>query len=171
MRTNPSRLVIIPKSFSHIYKMPTAPSSRLEEVGARATIPRPLRGWDEGRKAGGQTKREDTFKGLSEKETLRKEKGQASNKHAYALEEAADMLDKLPEPARTVCAVAAFTVLARSELKGLKWEDYDGETINVRWKIWNDHVGAPKTEAREAGVYVVPLLQRFWQSTKRVIRL
>ena len=105
------------------------------------------------------SRREDTFKGLSEKETLRKEKGQASNKHAYALEEAADMLDKLPEPARTVCAVAAFTGLARSELKGLKWEDYDGETINVRWKIWNDHVGAPKTEAREAGVYVVPLLR------------
>jgi len=56
--------------------------------------------------------------------------------------------------------VAAFTGLARSELKGLKWEDYDGETINVRWKIWNDHVGAPKTEAREAGVYVVPLLRK-----------
>jgi integrase len=56
--------------------------------------------------------------------------------------------------------VAAFTGLARSELKGLKWEDYDGETINVRRKIWNDHVGAPKTEAREAGVYVVPLLRK-----------
>ena len=56
--------------------------------------------------------------------------------------------------------MAAFTGLARSELKGLKWEDYDGETINVRWKIWNDHVGAPKTEAREAGVYVVPLLRK-----------
>jgi integrase len=66
----------------------------------------------------------------------------------------------LPEPGRTVCAVAAFTGLTRSELKGLKWEDYDGETINVRRKIWNDHVGAPKTEAREAGVYVVPLLRK-----------
>jgi hypothetical protein len=46
-------------------------------------------------------------------------------------------------------------------LKGLKWEDCDGETINVRRKIWNDHVGAPKTEAREApGVYVVSLLRK-----------
>ena len=36
------------------------------------------------------------------------------------------MLDKLPEPARTVCAVAAFTGFTRSELKGLKWSDYDG---------------------------------------------
>jgi integrase len=56
--------------------------------------------------------------------------------------------------------VAAFTGLARSESKGLKWEDYDGETINVRRKIWSDHVGAPKTEAREADVYVVPLLRK-----------
>jgi integrase len=111
-------------------------------------------------KAGGQTKKEDTFKGLTEKERLRKKKIQASNEHAYTLEEVAEMLDKLPEPARTVCAVAAFTGLTRSELKGLKWEDYDGETINVRRKIWNDHIGAPKTEAREAGVYVVPLLRK-----------
>jgi len=29
---------------------------------------------------------------------------------------------KLPEPARTVCAVAAFTGLTRSELRGLKWK-------------------------------------------------
>jgi integrase len=54
--------------------------------------------------------------------------------------------------------VTAFTGLTRSELKGLNWEDYDGKTINVRRKIWNGHVGAPKTEAREVGVYVVPLL-------------
>ena len=45
-------------------------------------------------------------------------------------------------------------------MKGLRWEDYDGETINVRQKIWNDPIGAPKTEAREAGVYVVPLLRK-----------
>ena len=77
-----------------------------------------------------------------------------------------EMLDKLPEPARTVRAVAAFTGLAKSESKGLKWEDYDGETINVRRKIWNDHVGAPKTEAREARVYVVPLLRKILEKYK-----
>jgi hypothetical protein len=33
-------------------------------------------------------------------------------------------------------------------------------SIAVRRKIWNDHGGAPKTEAREAGVYVVPLLRK-----------
>ena len=70
------------------------------------------------------------------------------------------MLDKLPEPARTVCAVAAFTGLTRSELKGLKWSDYDGETISVQRKIWNDYVGAPKTEAREAGIFVILVLRK-----------
>jgi integrase len=92
--------------------------------------------------------------------TVRQRKVLASNSHAYTLEEVAEMLDKLPEPARTVCAVAAFTGLTRSELRGLKWSDYDGKTIQVRRKIWNQHVGAPKTEAREAGVFVVPVLQK-----------
>ena len=105
-------------------------------------------------KAGGQTKK--TTEGLTE----RQRKVRASNEHAYTLEEVAEMLDKLSEPARTVCAVAAFTGLTRSELRGLKWSDYDGEAITVQRKIWNDYVGAPKTEAREAGVYIMPLLRR-----------
>jgi integrase len=105
----------------------------------------------------GRTKDTETDRRkLSERE----KKIRASNVHAYTLEEVAEMLDKLPEPARTVCAVAAFTGLTRSELRGLKWSDYDGETINVQRKIWNDHIGAPKTEAREAGVYVIGLLRK-----------
>lgn len=113
----------------------------------------------EATKAGGRTKQDNVMEGLTDSQRLRKRKIQASNNHAYTLEEVAEMLDKLPDPARTVCAVAAFTGLSRSELKGLKWEDYDGQTIKVQRKVWGDHVGAPKTEAREAGVYVVPLLR------------
>ena len=41
-----------------------------------------------------------------------------AQEYAYTLEEVADMLDKLDEPARTVCAVAAFTGLSHSELPG-----------------------------------------------------
>ena len=70
------------------------------------------------------------------------------------------MLDKLPEPARTICATAAFTGLTRSELRGLKWEDFDGENINVTRKVWNQHVGEPKTEARGAKVFVIPVLRK-----------
>jgi integrase len=117
-------------------------------------------------KAGGQTKKDAALTGLTESQKVRKRKIQASHEHAYTLEEVAEMLDKLPEPARTVCAVAAFTGLTRSELRGLKWSDYDGQSINVQRKIWGDHIGAPKTEAREAGVFVVPLLQKILKKYK-----
>lgn len=104
-------------------------------------------------KAGGQTKR-------AAPKTERQRKIQESNRHAYTLAEVAEMLDKLEEPARTVCALAAFTGFTRSELRGLKWSDYDGETIRIQRKVWNQHVGSPKTEAREADVYVIPLLRK-----------
>ena len=42
----------------------------------------------------------------------------------------------------------------------MKWSDYDGTSIHVQRKIRNDHVGAPKTEARETGVFVIPLLRK-----------
>jgi integrase len=110
-------------------------------------------------KAGGQRK----VRPSSERQA----KIQASNNHAYTLGEVAEMLDKLPEPARTVCAVAAFTGLSRSELRGLKWQDFDGKTIQVRRKIWNDYVGPTKTEAREAGVPVIPLLVRILEAYRK----
>jgi integrase len=113
-------------------------------------------------KAGGRKKSLDPSQ-----MTVRQRKIKASNEHAYTLEEVADMLDKLPEPARTVCAVAAFTGLTRSELRGLKWEDYDGKSIQVRRKIWEGHVGAPKTEAREAGIFVMPLLRKILAKYKK----
>ena len=77
------------------------------------------------------------------------------------------MLDKLPEPARTVCAVAAFIGLSRSELRGLKWSDYDGKEITVERKVWGKHVGSPKTEAREAGIPVIPQLSKILAAYKR----
>jgi len=106
-------------------------------------------------KAGGLSK------GRKEAElSLRELKTKRSNEHAYTLEEVAEMLNKLPEPARTICTVAAFTGLTRSEIPALKWSDYDGKTIHVARKKWRDHIGQPKTEAREAGVPVAPILQK-----------
>jgi integrase len=70
------------------------------------------------------------------------------------------MLEKLPEPARTVCAVAAFTGLSASELRGIRWCDYDGESLKVGQKVWRRHVGDPKTEARSGAVPVIPRLRK-----------
>lgn len=118
-------------------------------------------------KAGGRTKGAMDMSGLSEVEKIRKRKIAASHDHAYTLEEVAEMINKLPEPARTVCAVSAFTGLSRSELWGLQWKDYDGETITVSRKVVNGVVGAPKTEAREASVYVTPLLRKLLTKYKQ----
>jgi integrase len=91
--------------------------------------------------------------------TPRELKIRKSNDHAYAHAEIALMLEKLPEPARTICAVAAFTGLTRSEIPALKWNDYKNGEIQVSRKIWGQHIGSPKTEAREAAVPVAPLLR------------
>jgi integrase len=98
--------------------------------------------------------------------------------HAYTLEEVAEMLTKLPEPARTVVAVAAFTGCSHSELPGLQWSDYDGETITVQRKITGNfvrnlqrvvgsYVGPPKTSARKAGIPVIPQLQKILAKYKK----
>ena len=120
----------------------------------------------ENTKAGGR-KVAGELSGLSEGEKIRRAKTLESNKHAYSLLEVAEMLDKLPEPARTVCAVAAFTGFTRSELMGLKWSDYDGKEISIQRKIWGGKEGAPKTEARGAGVYVVPLLKAILKNYRK----
>ena len=111
-------------------------------------------------KAGGRTKKRTTNL------TKRERKIQASNEHAYTLEEVADMLDKLPEPARTICAIAAFTGLTRSELRGLKWEDFDGENINVTRKVWNQHVGSRRRKRVERRCSSSPCCERFSPNTR-----
>lgn len=52
--------------------------------------------------------------------------------YAYALEEIKAMLAVLPEPAWTVIQTAAWTGFRKSELRGLRWEDFDGETLSVK---------------------------------------
>jgi integrase len=57
--------------------------------------------------------------------------------------------------------------LSRSELRGLKWENYDGTTISVKRKIWGNHVGLTKTEARQTGVYVVAHLRTILRNYRK----
>ena len=44
--------------------------------------------------------------------------------YAYTLEEIADILSRLPEPAATIFAIAAYAGLRRGEIEGLQWPDY-----------------------------------------------
>ncbi len=79
--------------------------------------------------------------------------------HSYGLRDVETMLAVLPEPAATVCAVAAFAGLRRSELRGVRWEDYDGDSIMVMRSVWEKFENEPKTKRSKAPVPVIPRLQ------------
>jgi integrase len=81
----------------------------------------------------------------------------------YTMAEIEQILDAVAkEDARafTVIAVAAFTGLRQSELRGLRWSDYDGQSLKISRSVWRTHVGAPKTESSQASVPVLPFLQK-----------
>jgi integrase len=79
---------------------------------------------------------------------------------AYTLREIQAMLDVLKEPARTVVLVAALTGLRMSEIRGLRWEDFDGETIQVKRSVWRTIVGETKTPGSAASIPVLPVLAK-----------
>lgn len=54
------------------------------------------------------------------------------------------MLNVLPEPAATIVAVAAFTGVRKGELRGLLWENYDGEQVLISQSFWRSHLLEPK---------------------------
>lgn len=77
---------------------------------------------------------------------------------AYTIEHVQGMLKVLPEPARTVVLLAALTGLRHGEIRGLKWEDFQGDSLQVRRSVWNTHIGEVKTQASAAAVPVLPVL-------------
>jgi len=74
---------------------------------------------------------------------------------AYTLDELAALLKVLPEPGRTAVLVAGLTGLRVSEIKGLRWEDYDGHVLNVQRSVWQGHVTDTKTLKSRAAVPVI----------------
>ena len=78
--------------------------------------------------------------------------------YAYSLREIEIMLAVIPETAAAICAVAAFTGLRRAELRGLRWEDYDGKTLMVNRSVWEGFTNEPKTKRSKATVPVIPRL-------------
>ena len=88
-------------------------------------------------------------------------KGEAAGEtHAYSLEEITHMLDMLPEPAATIVAVAAFTGVRKGELRGLLWENYDGEQVLISQSFWRGHHLEPKTRQSKSPVPVIAQLAR-----------
>ena len=96
-------------------------------------------------------------------------KGQKT--HAYTLEEIDLMFTAVADDVltSTVIAVAAFVGLRRGEIRGLRWEEYNGVELNIVRAIWEGYVGETKTEAsgsesEPASVPVItPLRERLEQ--------
>src|SRR5690348_1011997 len=81
--------------------------------------------------------------------------------YAYSLAEVQTILNLLPEPVSSLVAVAAFTGLRASELRGLRWEHYTGAELRVMQGVWRSHVNEPKTKKSKAPVRVIrPLAAR-----------
>lgn len=87
--------------------------------------------------------------------------------HAYTLKEIEHILSRLDEPARTVCAVAAFSGLREGEIRGLRWEDYNGELLRIRRSVWRAQVSETKTETSTGAVPVIEPLQKLLAVHKR----
>ena len=82
----------------------------------------------------------------------------AGETHAYSLEEITQMLHVLPESASTIVAVAAFTGIRKGELRGLLWENYDGQQVLISQSFWRGHALEPKTRQSKAPVPVIAQL-------------
>ncbi len=90
----------------------------------------------------------------------------AKETKAYTLDEIQAMLAVLDEPARTLVLTAALTGLRRSELQGLQWTDFTGDTLQVSRAVWNGIVTETKTLSSKAEVPLLPVLAEALQAHK-----
>lgn len=80
----------------------------------------------------------------------------------YSLTQVLDMLRVLePVDLRATVAVALcyFTSCRPSEARGLRWEDWRGEQLDIKRAVWRTHVGDTKTEGSAATVPVIEPLK------------
>jgi integrase len=83
-----------------------------------------------------------------------------SETHAYTPEEIDSILKATPAPYDLVVLLAACTGLRKSEIRGLRWSDWDAEssTLSVNRAVWRGYEKTTKSKASKAPVPVVPVL-------------
>jgi integrase len=106
-------------------------------------------------------KRIGVFDGVNPIQDVSIPKGRPSSEtYACSLEEIATIVSKLPQPAATIVATAAFTGMRKGELRGLLWENYNQEEIRITQSVWQSIVTEPKTTKSKAPVPVIAPLAR-----------
>jgi integrase len=91
----------------------------------------------------------------------------AGDTHAYTLHEILKMVEVLPEPSKTAVVTAAFTGLRKSELMALRWEDINGDQLNIVRSVWSGHVTDTKTLSSRAPVPLVPIVKRVLEEHRK----
>lgn len=97
----------------------------------------------------------DLVDGACPVDAVKTPKGQRNRvTHAYTLEEVRAIYDTVPVVYKAMISIFAFCGLRLEEVKGLKWEDFDGENLHVRRVVVNGGtiVEGTKTEASAAPV-------------------
>lgn len=78
---------------------------------------------------------------------------------ANTLAEIDEMLGALSGPPKAAVAIAAYAGLRRSEIAGLHWADYDGESLNIERTRWRNLINEPKSDASHSWVPVISQLK------------
>lgn len=76
------------------------------------------------------------------------------------IEQMAECVGRADRKAFAVMSVAAFAGLRMSELRGLRWSDYDGQSLKIARSVWRTHVGPTKTASSQESVPVLPILKK-----------
>lgn len=80
----------------------------------------------------------------------------------YSLETVLAML-RILEPldlrAAVAVALAYFAALRPAEIRGLRWDDFDGAELDIKRTVWRNKVGETKTEDSAARVPVIEPLK------------
>jgi integrase len=88
--------------------------------------------------------------------------------YAYSLDEVMHMLEKLSDVAHVAVAIASFSGMRESEIRGLQWPDYTGDYLHVRRRVWRTHVGETKTPDSKNAIPVIAPLKKILDRYKKV---
>jgi integrase len=91
----------------------------------------------------------------------------ATDSYAYSLEEIEAMMKVLPEPGRTAVIVAGFIGLRISEVKGIRWEDVQGDELHVNRSVWSGIISDTKSLTSKAPVPLLPLVSKALAAHKK----
>src|SRR5271157_5256380 len=67
----------------------------------------------------------------------------------------------VPEPAATAIATAAFTGARRGEIRGMLWENYEGDQMRITQSVFDSQADEPKSAKSKAPVPVIAPLAKY----------